>query len=99
MHGRGFLISATWTAPATTFSNAHSVLFAGKSVDDLLLNVSTNYKFVGYTVLETYGLHDIFRTTTDVAAGIENFGAHLDRQLAALATGTPEQPTQQQVPQ
>ncbi|WP_250007620.1 NAD(P)H-dependent oxidoreductase [Actinoplanes sp. M2I2] len=84
MHGRGFFTAATWTAPASTFSNGDSVLFEGKSVDDLLLSVSTNYKFVGYTLLENYGLYDVFRDTTDVAAGIEDYATHLDKQLAAL---------------
>lgn len=70
MHGRGFFIAATWSAPADTFGNADSVLFGGKSVDDVLLTISTSYKFVGYSILENYGIFDIFRDT-DVAAGID----------------------------
>ncbi|MFG1605201.1 NAD(P)H-dependent oxidoreductase [Actinoplanes sp. NPDC049265] len=87
MHGRGFFTAATWNAPAGIFSNADSVLFEGKSVDDLLLAISTNYKFVGYTILESYGIYDIHHT--DVAAGIEDYATHLDKQLAMLDTSRP----------
>nr|WP_269330513.1 NAD(P)H-dependent oxidoreductase [Kineosporia babensis] len=83
LHGRGFFVAATWNAPAETFSNPDSVLFEGKSVDDLLLGISTSYKFVGYRVLEHYGIYDIFRSA-DVPAGIDGYAAHLDKQLAAL---------------
>ncbi|GAA3599994.1 NAD(P)H-dependent oxidoreductase [Kineosporia mesophila] len=96
LHGRGFLISSTWNAPRDTFSNPGSVLFGGKSVDDLLLGLSTSYKFVGYTVLESYGLYDIFRNPSDVEVGIKAYGAHLDRQLAALdapPSATPDLPS------
>jgi len=83
LHGRGFFVATTSNAPADTFSNAGSVLFEGKSMDDLLLAITASYKFVGYTVLGHYGIYDIFGTT-DVAAGIEGYTTHLDRQLAAL---------------
>ena len=61
MGGKKFLIAATWNAPKATFSNAESVLFAGKSVDDLLLNISSNYRFTGFDVLPSFGIFDIFR--------------------------------------
>ncbi|GAA2497670.1 hypothetical protein Ahu01nite_038500 [Winogradskya humida] len=73
-------MATTSNAPASTFGTAGSVLFEGKGVDDLLLNISAAYKFVGFTVLEHYGIFDIFRDT-DVAAGIENYADHLDKQL------------------
>ena len=61
MAGKKFLIAATWNAPKLTFGNPESLLFAGKSADDLLLNISTNYKFTGFEVLPSFGIFDIFR--------------------------------------
>ncbi|GAB6898830.1 NAD(P)H-dependent oxidoreductase [Kineosporia succinea] len=84
LRGRGFLVSSTWNAPAETFGNPDSVLFKGATLAEALLGITTSYRFVGCTVLEPYGVHDIFRDG-DVAAGIENFGAHLDRQLEVLS--------------
>jgi modulator of drug activity B len=83
MQGRGFLVSATWNAPEEAFDNPDSVLLGGKGVDDVLLSITSSYRFVGYRILEHYGVHDIFRDG-DVAAGIDALGPHLDRQLAAL---------------
>lgn len=87
MQGKGFFIAATWNAPADAFDNPDNTLFEGRSVDDLLLNISSNYKFVGYTVLRSYGIYDIFGTT-DVAAGIEDYAVHLDAQLMKLEAPT-----------
>lgn len=84
LHGRGFFISSTWTAPADTFANPDSVLFGGRTVDDLLLSISTNYRFVGFAELAHYCLFDIFHGTR-VGEDIAAYPAHLDRQLAALA--------------
>ncbi|GAB2447871.1 modulator of drug activity B [Conyzicola lurida] len=84
MHGKGFFVAATWSAPAGTFGNPDSVLFEGKTVDDLLLGISASYRFVGFTVLQSYGIFDIFRGT-DITAGIEDYTAHVDAQLAVLA--------------
>ena len=61
MGGKKFFIAATWNAPKATFDNPESVLFAGKTVDDLLLNISSNYKFTGFDVLPSFGIYDIFR--------------------------------------
>jgi len=84
MQGRGFFVAATWTAPAATFSNPDSVLFRGKSIDDLYLNISTSYRFVGYTVLPSYSIFDIFHSPDDVAAALEDYATHVAEQVAAL---------------
>lgn len=83
MHGRGFLLSTTWNAPAEAFGDPDGLLFAGKTVEDLLLGISANYRFVGFEVLDHYSVHDIYRAG-NVKSGIEDYGAHLDRQLTGL---------------
>jgi modulator of drug activity B len=83
MQGRGFFVSATWTAPTQMFDDREGALLRGKTVSDLLLGVSANYRFVGFTVLEHYGLYDIFHGTT-LPEDLRAYPAHLDRQLARL---------------
>ena len=78
MQGKKFLVGSTWNAPTETFSNPDSVLFEGKGIDDLLLNITSNYKFTGYTVLEKFGILDIFRDTADITGGLKNYKKHLE---------------------
>ncbi|MES2630432.1 MAG: NAD(P)H-dependent oxidoreductase [Patescibacteria group bacterium] len=77
MLGKKFMVAATWNAPTETFDNPDSVLFEGSSVDDLLLNITSNYKFVGYSVLKSYGIHDIFKDTADIPAGLAGYREYL----------------------
>lgn len=83
MQGRGFFVATSWNAPTEVFDNPEGVLMQGKSVDDLLLNLTASYTFVGFTVLKSYGLHDVFKDG-DTAKGLADYGRHLDEQLAAL---------------
>jgi modulator of drug activity B len=79
MQGKKFMIAATWNAPAEAFDNPDGVLFGGKGVDDLLLNITSNYKFTGYDILPSYGIHDIFRNTTGITRGLRDYKQHLER--------------------
>lgn len=79
MQGKKFMTATTWNAPEETFSNPSGVLFEGKGIDDLLLNITSNYKFVGYEVLKNYGIFD-FRFT-DISKGIQDYKKHLEEQL------------------
>ncbi len=83
MMGKKFMIAATWNAPTETFDNPDSVLFEGKDVDDVFLNITANYKFVGYSVLKSFGIHDIFRDTADITGGLEAYRDHLTGSLSA----------------
>lgn len=80
MQGKKFMIASTWNAPVEAFDNPDGVLLEGKGVDDLLLNITFNYKFVGYQVLKSFGIYDIFRDT-DIAKSIEGYKKHLEEQL------------------
>jgi len=77
MEGKKFMIASTWNAPLEAFDNPDGVLFEGKGEDDLLLNITSNYKFVGYTVLKNFGIYDIFRDE-DIAGKIDSYKKHLE---------------------
>lgn len=76
MQGKKFMICATWNAPATSFNVASQELFQGKSVDDLFLNITSNYKFCSYEILTGYNCFDIFRSS-QIEQDLENYPKHL----------------------
>ena len=78
MQGKKFMVAATWNAPTETFNNPESVLFEGKSVNDVLLSITANYKFTGYDVLDAYGIHDIFKDTADISGGLAGYRTYLE---------------------
>lgn len=80
MQGRKFMICATWNAPAEAFDNPDQQLLQGKSTADLFLNISSNYKFCGYTVLTGYNCFDIFKKET-IANDLEKYPNHLAKLL------------------
>lgn len=78
MHGKKFMISATWNAPSAAFDNPDGFLFGGKDTEDLFLHITSNYKFTGYEILPDYGVFDIYRNL-DVPRALEDYKRHLDK--------------------
>jgi NADPH dehydrogenase (quinone) len=80
MHGRKFMICATWNAPAEAFGNPSQQLMQGKDTMDLFLNITSNYRFCGYDILPGYNCFDIFKNAT-ISKDLENYPTHLARIL------------------
>lgn len=76
MQSKKFMICATWNAPAEAFDNPVQTLMQGKSTADLFLNITSNYRFCGYEIMDDYNCFDIFRRS-DIGKDIENYPAHL----------------------
>jgi modulator of drug activity B len=76
MHGKKFMVSATWNAPAEAFGNPAQQLLQGKSASDLFLNITSNYRFCGCEIMPEYNCFDIFKNE-NIAKDIENYPAHL----------------------
>ena len=72
MHGKKFMISATWNAPREAFDNPNGVLYGGKGTADLFLHITSNYKFTGYDILPDYGVFDIFKSP-DIPRALEDY--------------------------
>ena len=60
-HGKKYLLSTTWNAPKNAFNDEKQFLFKGKSADDALINLSANYKFSGYEILNAFHCHDVIK--------------------------------------
>jgi modulator of drug activity B len=76
LQGKKFMICATWNAPDEAFNNPAQQLMQGKSVEDLFLNITSNYRFCGYEIIKGFNCFDIFRRT-DIAKDLENYPSHL----------------------
>jgi modulator of drug activity B len=50
----------------------------GKSAADLFLNITSNYRFCGYEIMEGFNCFDIFRRR-DIAKDLENYPSHLKK--------------------
>lgn len=61
LQGRKFMICATWNAPAEAFDNPDHKLFEGKGLSDIFLHITSNYRFCGYDIVDSYNCFDIFR--------------------------------------
>ena len=78
LQGKNFMICATWNAPAEAFDNPDQHLLQGKSASDLLLNITSNYRFCGCEIVPEYHCFDIFKNE-NIATDLENYPAHLKR--------------------
>lgn len=76
LQGKKFMICATWNAPAEAFDAPEQQLMKGKGTADLFLNITSNYRFCGYKIIDGYNCFDIFRRS-DLTKDIENYSSHL----------------------
>ena len=77
MQGKKFMVAATWNAPKESFNNPSGVLFEGKGTDDLLLHITSNYKFTCFDILPNFGVYDIFKEDADIADALDGYVDHL----------------------
>lgn len=76
MQGKKFMICATWNAPAEAFDDPNQTLLQGKGISDMFLHITSNYRFCGYDILDSYNCFNIYRRT-DIAKDVENYPTHL----------------------
>ncbi|KOS08205.1 flavodoxin [Flavobacterium akiainvivens] len=77
LYGKKFMVCATWNAPAESFGNPSQKLMQGKDTADLLLNITSNYRFCGVQILPGYNCFDIFKDG-DVTSDLKNYPMHLE---------------------
>ncbi|WP_282631020.1 NAD(P)H-dependent oxidoreductase [Empedobacter sedimenti] len=64
LSNKKFMVSATWNAPAEAFGDAKQNLMKGKTTDDLLLNITSNYAFCGAEILQGFNSFDVVKNPT-----------------------------------
>jgi len=76
MQGKKYMLSLTWNAPREAFENNDQFLFEGKSVDDVFIGNTANYKFCGAEILPSFSCYDVMKAP-DVENDIERLKQHL----------------------
>ncbi len=59
MQGKKYMLSLTWNAPEQAFNDEQQHLFEGRSVDDVFIGNTSNYKFCGADILPSFSCHDV----------------------------------------
>ncbi len=77
MMGKKFMVCATWNAPKASFCDPNQVLFEGRSTADVLIQITSNYRFCGAEIVADYNCFDIFKDG-DIAGDLENYPKHLE---------------------
>ena len=60
-YGKKHLLSATWNAPEEAFNDNKQYLLEGKSADEALINITNNYKFCGFDIIEGFHSYDVVK--------------------------------------
>ena len=76
MQGKKFMLSLTWNAPKNAFDDKNQFLFEGKSADDALLSVTTNYKFCGSEILPSFSCYDVVKNP-NIKEDMKNYINHI----------------------
>lgn len=61
MQGKKYMLSLTWNAPKEAFGDPQQYLFQGKSVDEVFVFNTANYRFCGVDILPSFSCHDVLK--------------------------------------
>lgn len=78
MQGKKFMVSSTWNAPKASFDDPNQKLFEGRSTADVLIQITSNYRFCGVEIVADYNCFDIFKDG-DIVGTLENYPKHLEK--------------------
>ena len=78
MQSKKFMVCATWNAPKASFNDSAQLLFEGRSTADVLIQITSNYRFCGADIVADYNCFDIFKDG-EIVADLENYPKHLEK--------------------
>lgn len=76
LRGKQYMLSLTWNAPKQAFEDKSQYLFEGKSVDDVWIANTANYRFCGVEILPSFSCFNVVKEP-DIAEDITRLRAHL----------------------
>jgi len=76
LQGKKYMICLTWNAPKEAFGNKEQIMFEGKTVDDVFVTNTANYKFCGMDILPAFSSHDVIKQA-DIEGDIARLRKHL----------------------
>ena len=78
MQNKKFMVCSTWNAPKASFDDPNQVLFEGRGTADVLIQITSPYRFCGVDIVPDYNCFDIFKGG-DIIGTLENYPAHLQK--------------------
>lgn len=78
MQGKKFMVCSTWNAPKASFDDPSQLLFEGRSTADVLIQITSNYRFCGVDIVADYNCFDIFKEG-DIVGTLEKYPEHLEQ--------------------
>lgn len=76
MQGKKYMLSLTWNAPEESFGNKDQALFEGKTVDEVFVSNTANYKFCGADILPSFSCFNVVKKA-NVARDLNRLREHL----------------------
>ena len=76
LQGRKYMLSLTWNAPSEAFGHKSQTLFDGKTVDDVFVANTANYKFCGVQILPSFSCFNVVKEAA-VEDDIQRLREHL----------------------
>ncbi len=80
LNGKKYMLSMTFNAPEEAFNNPSEYLMQGKGVDDLMLHMHANYRFLAMEALPTFVFYDVMKNPT-IEDDFLRLEAHLDHHV------------------
>lgn len=81
MQGKKYMLSFTYNCPASEFDNPGG-FFEGMSVDQANVALHKTFQFCGATPLETYSVHDVYKSGFDINETLHELRAALSKNFA-----------------
>ena len=78
MQDKKYMLSLTYNCPDTEFDDKDG-FFDGLSLDEANVAAHKLFQFCGAAALETYAIHDIFKSDLDIDSELTRFKATLER--------------------
>ncbi|MCG2633800.1 MAG: NAD(P)H-dependent oxidoreductase [Gammaproteobacteria bacterium] len=88
MTDKRYMLSLTWNAPAEAFGDPGQFLFEGKTVDDIFVGNTANYRFCGVQILPSFSCYNVVKAP-EIAADVSRLKAHLKRYCQSVPTDQP----------
>lgn len=77
---KSYMLSVTFNMPKNALDDPNQYLFAGKSLDDLLLPIHANFRYIGMKTLPTFASYDVLKNP-NLAQDLQNFAKHISNEI------------------
>lgn len=80
MQAKQYMLSVTFNMPRQALDDPEQYLFAGKGLDDLLLPIHANFRYIGMQPLPTFASYDVLKNPS-LDQDLENFKQHIAKHI------------------